>query len=1014
MELKLLMSRIVAAVNRGDAPDGAALATEYNVAVGAVTARLEAVQTAVHAGQTSEALRIMEDEPRLLDAVSALEFVRLAEWEALCVDCHWPVPEKIDKTLLERVVLFAEGKEVVEPLLKMYRRAMRTHNVALAVRALRQLAVRDTSQDWSKALATSETELKKERLDAFLAARRDGHSEQALRAAESLFEDPWLEPVKGAAFQPAKTLYETERRREREARTADLLDALASCLTTTWNRMRAKSLVADIEGTCGNDVVLTDDQRALVEECRTRYESEDAAEAAEREAQRRAAEAAARKRLMTRVSLSVAAVFTLIAAVTTVQVVRTSHERGVQGEIVRLEGLLAGEDPIPKTEAEIARIQSDYPKIWADGRVATFADKLEALKASWCTRTNEIAAALAKAESLHEQGWPETAEDIARENLETIGKKIRSEDRFATARFAFLRDTFTEATKRRQVERMDKAEAFGSTMMDQIKAVSKRLAHDFPSPELAQQVERVKATMAEWERHYASCNVDTAKGFAEEKATFLEREKRQGEAQKALEAVRTATTVSALETARLRLVRDFADYGTVRSWRPVWATAERVKSVFSGQSDEMKRFKSSVTPETPESEFKDFTASLRGIRELEALYSLYGVREDCELWYNVIAKGRPIINEVTRGGMRAYTVSGSLLMAKKLEIREEYEWTLSRQKDAYGNPVKLVMPPELLPPSKEFREVVNFVADSENLTQDELAEEFLKRIEAHVRAVSSDWTRTERKKEKVKVSKVNVFHDVVVTNAGIVNVFRDVVVTNTWIKAERKAEKTPYLAPGRYPASARVQMLDHYFSWLQALNRYGEGAPYGKLVEKCARLAKPVHLEQVEDALTWACTNSETVRKRNTACADFLEMFPKDFAEKVRKWNRVRGELARHVGRFTLQFVGKTVYDPVAFADYPGHVWIEVEEAGRGAPLYVLRQGTAAGTTVLRRAFEVRGTTWHPATDMAAGIIPGEPLFCVMELTTPVQPEGVVQRILGGLDGDAAQALAAKIPHLEL
>ena len=51
---------------------------------------------------------------------------------------------------------------------------------------------------------------------------------------------------------------------------------------------------------------------------------------------------------------------------------------------------------------------------------------------------------------------------------------------------------------------------------------------------------------------------------------------------------------------------------------------------------------------------------------------------------------------------------------------------------------------------------------------------------------------------------------------------------------------------------------------------------------------------------------------------------------------------------------------------------------------------------------------------MAADIVPGEPLFCVMELTTPVQAEGVVQRILGGLDGDTAQALAAKIPHLEL
>ena len=126
---------------------------------------------------------------------------------------------------------------------------------------------------------------------------------------------------------------------------------------------------------------------------------------------------------MTRVSLSVAAVFTLIAAVTTFQVVRTSHERGVQGEIVRLDGLLAGVDPIPKMEAEIARIQSDYPKIWADGRVAAFADKLETLKETWCTRTNEIAAALAKVESLHEQDGRKRRRALHGRTLKRSGRR---------------------------------------------------------------------------------------------------------------------------------------------------------------------------------------------------------------------------------------------------------------------------------------------------------------------------------------------------------------------------------------------------------------------------------------------------------------------------------------------------------------------------------------------------------------------------------------------------------------
>ena len=455
-------------------------------------------------------------------------------------------------------------------------------------------------------------------------------------------------------------------------------------------------------------------------------------------------------------------------------------------------------------------------------------------------------------------------------------------------------------------------------------------------------------------------------------------------------ALRDATSVEEVEKARKELVTKFSEYGTVKSWPKVWATVKRVQAVFASESSEMKAMRETLGTETSEGDFKDFKESILGFREMDAFYSLYGVRETHQGWYNLFAKGKPVINEVTRGGKRAYVVTGNLLLAKKMEVKDEYEWTLSSQTHdilpttlnysagvIVNSGVRtvrtiLTQPAELLVYSKEFRTLYSVVADNEKLTQAELAGEFIKLMSEHLRMGTS----------------------------------------NEWCKAE--LSKKTYFSPGRHSAYARVQMLDRYVGWLQDLHRFGDGAPYAKQMRECAKLAKPVHVDNVEDSISWLCTNSEEVRERNAKCVEFLKKFPRDFIQRLNEWNRTRGKIARHLGYFSLHYAGKFMYDPTAFADYPGQTWFVVSDEHKGASLYVLREGKKEGTPVLKRALDYSGTTWRRANGMESAFIPGEPLFKVMELGKAVQPEGVLQETLKETDADTAKAFCEKIPYFEL
>lgn len=106
MKSTILISRIARVIEtEGAVGEGAALAETYAEAVRNVNQRLEAVQTSIDAKQVSDAVRMLEDPPRLLDEVGALDFNQLPDWEVLCSRNNWTPPVKLDKTLLERVLM---------------------------------------------------------------------------------------------------------------------------------------------------------------------------------------------------------------------------------------------------------------------------------------------------------------------------------------------------------------------------------------------------------------------------------------------------------------------------------------------------------------------------------------------------------------------------------------------------------------------------------------------------------------------------------------------------------------------------------------------------------------------------------------------------------------------------------------------------------------------------------------------------------------------------------------------
>lgn len=131
----------------------AELAQQYAELCAEANKRLANCATCLKQGMVSEALRVADTEPQLLDLCAELDFVGVEKWEKLCQEKKWPAPERLDAKAIQDINDAFCSSQIIEPLLKEYRRAVRTNETRECIRLLRRLAALDKSNsNWTEDL----------------------------------------------------------------------------------------------------------------------------------------------------------------------------------------------------------------------------------------------------------------------------------------------------------------------------------------------------------------------------------------------------------------------------------------------------------------------------------------------------------------------------------------------------------------------------------------------------------------------------------------------------------------------------------------------------------------------------------------------------------------------------------------------------------------------------------------------------------------------------------------------
>lgn len=1008
MKSTILISRITRVIEtEGTLGEGASLAKEYSEAVRKANSRLEAVLAAIDAKQVSDAVRLMEDAPKLMDEIGTLDFNRLPDWETLCSRKNWTAPVKLDHTLLDRVLLFNESTDIVEPFLRMYRKAMRTNNTRLAVQSLQRLVQIDHSQNWSANLIQAQESLLAQFVSDFRAAKASGDTEVLERIAQEFAETNWPEQTTSKGADEIRSYIAEKEARQRDEEGQENLSIIRRCMDENWNCQLALSMLQALDNLAGKGLVLSETDKEVVESCRTRC----AAELEEAEKERRWKELcenlytaiqqentasirdvlsspefldrepdpsllkqaqlvidheeAARKRKILQIAVCSLAGLIAVLAISGWWLRQKLFNDRCEGEAAKLTALEEGAHAVDRLAEALRRLKEDDPEVYADPRVNVFDGKLKTMQIQMTARTNEIASVLTELYALREANWGDNIDSVTG-RIERVNSLITKDDDAFRVKLLEIKSSWADHCEEKENSDRYKATQFHKTLVSHVNVISKRLKTELMSEDLKKEVETCKASIDEWKRIHAQ-HAPAIEGVVDEATkSFLEAEKMQENLQTAILKLKDATSAKDLLESRKTLCEFYSGYPFVKEIGDHPVTAEDAESIVQKTSAEQTSYanmlKSGVDEETFAAFLEDNVASLA---EIPSYYSLYGVSNNNRCFF-AVSKGKPQIK--TPSYESNYIVEGEVLDFFKGEMVAEM-------------PVKKITGRPICTPiasSEEIKSVVD-LASRQNMTLFKFEHEIIRLIEKHLEiAGENDFLKDE------------------VETYGKYNEF----------------------TIGRYPAIRRVQLLQIYFTWLrddlQVMPKDGSLSLWYDQIEK---LAQPVRLDNIPEDLTWTCMNEYSVRQRNTQCAHLLSQMASDnFAKEYESWRNTRVEL-RKLLNWNIEYAGCIAYnpnDPRWMKDHSVVLPAVKDNVIKDHPLYVLRREN--GKLTLKRALipYKNGTTWGIAPGMSKVFVPGDPLFQISDQGQYIDAESTIKGIFKGVPASIAKQYAAKIPLFDL
>lgn len=1007
MKSTILISRIMRVIEtEGAVGEGASLAEEYSATVRQVNSRLEAVQTAIDAKQVSDAVRMMEDAPRLLDEVGTLDFNQLPDWDVLCARNNWAPPLKLDKALLERVLMLNESTEVVEPFLRMYRRAVRTNNNKLAVQSLRRLVQIDHSQNWKVNLVQAEEAVQKQLVSDFRAAKTAGSVEEMDRLAQELVETNWSEPPASKGTEEIRSYIVEKEAKQRNVEGAEDVSIIRRCMSENWNRPLAFSMLQVVDGLVEKGFVLPAADRDVVDSCRRRCADEMEAEEKERRwkdlcEQLHAAiqqenttsirdvlsapefldrepdpdlikqaqlviqhEEAARKRKMMQIAVCAMAALLAVLGVSGWWLKQKLFNDRCEGEAVKLAALQKGSHAVDRLTEALRKLQTDDPDVYSDPRVNVFDGKLKTMRSQMNARTNEIAVVLSELKALKEAKWGDSVDSVT-SRIERINAIIAKDDDALRADFIAIKAAWADHCEEMDVANRNVATKFHETLISHVKVIADRLKSELISEGLAKEVASCKESIEEWKRVHAQHVPSLEGAVGEAEKSLGEAENTQHNLQEAIKRLKDSATAKDYLAARKTLVEFYSGYPFVKAIGSHPVTAEDAAAVVDGTATEQKAYELMLKTGVDDATFKNFiTDNVSSLAEIPSYYSLYGIAMNggTRQYFFAMCKGKPQIKKPSYDAN--YQIDGELLDFGKGEMVQQ----ISRKAN-YGRPFY-----KSLPSSDEIKNVVD-LAGQTSLSLSKFEQGIVKIIAGHLKAASD--------KDFLK-NEVDVYG------------------------------KQYDFAVERYPAIRRIQLLQLYFTWLKDdLKMMPQDGVFSRWFDRVEDLAQPVRVDNIPEDLTWTCMRENRVRQRNSECAKLLsQMAAQKFIDEYRAWKSARIEL-RKLTDWKIEYAGCNSYNPYDTRWVADHSTVLPSIFGnvkKDHPLYVLRRENEK--LILKRALVPykNGTMWAIASGMAKEFVTGDPLFQVSAGGKYIDAEETIEGILKEIPETTAKQFAAKIP----
>ena len=980
MRTNILISRMSRLVETaGNAGDGAALAEEYAAAVKKANARLEAVIAAADAKVVSDAIRLLSEDPPLLEEVSALDFFLLQDWESLCDMNSWTMPPKIDKQMMERAVELGETKDAIAPFLSMYKKAVRVNNVRLAVKSLRRLADLDHSQNWGGNLKQSERQLQTLIVEEFSKALSNQKGEDCDRLAQELLDGVWSEGIVAKGADAVRSYRDEREAEKREELGRENLAILTKCRDVKWNRKLAFSMVQAIDALVEKGWKVPEDGNAVLSDCRVRcakeFEAEEAAKrwkdlneqlhaaiqrndcdairetlsAPEfldrdpendmlRDARRVIEHTEAMRR---RKTLQIAALaFLGLVAILGVSGWWLKNKLFLgrcEDEALKLAYLEKRSKETPRyaiggMTQVLSKLKAEDPDVYAYPKVNQFGGRLKIIEKETFERTNQIGIALGELEAARTKGWTNGVEYASvTGRLDEVERALVKDDADFRGRLLVVKNSWMDHLDAVEKDDQGRATKFHATLVSHLGTITERLTKELARKELNQEVENCKASLEEWRTLHSKYAVELEAKLAEAEKAFNEAVEAQRCYRESLGKLNDSKSAEEFLKARAELIEYHGNYPEVKLLKPLSVGVDEVKDVLSASPKVLKRFIDSQRSGISDEEFSTFIKeNVLIIADSPEYYSLYGLMAKNDAYGKIVGVSKGKAKEDRPSYESSWKIScedGILSFAKRTVVKE------MKAKDG-------IAPQVLMPSSSEMKTVVD-VANRSNLTLGAFESEVLKLIDRHISSGH----------EKGYVAGEEKF-----------------ATYGNPIKG--------WMSPYR-----RVQFVAWYMRWLKEdLKLMPDDSELGRWFGKADTLSQLVQVDGVDEGLSWLCIWEDRIRSRQVECAKLLSEMPLDWVKIYRESKAAKIEL-REVGGWQVKYAGAVGFDPVSvdFASDPEVLVVKAPGVTADHPLYVLRK--VKDRLVLFRAFEPgEKAPWRKCANMQKvpdGYVIGEPLYHV-------------------------------------